>query len=590
MDRVEVPRDPSRVRPDPTRWLPVTALACVLAGCLPAGDSPAGRHLVHDRTLSAVFLSPSEQAGVPSHVLAAGPVFHPALAPPDAYDLLADIYRFPDASPVTTAEGLAEMVPVLEDLYFPSTEPTKYTFATDALGRLLYMKLDASVPAGEANPYMLCRHDRTAAADECFLRPNLTYSLYGKTNPRLRTQPFLLSPAQTQVYASYGGSGWVIGLDGGHFLDHAINAGFVGEDFYCTGSEGTEIESSGWGWNVIRIRPGAEPEMLASSTAEWGIVGVVAAPVPQLVLANYTDKGWAAFGMLDTETLAIRTFPTDKGDAEFVSSSPNGQFMLFRTPVTVGTPTAPTEYRFFIFDWGAKHTIPIDSSVVGLGPSGDSEWRPGTSELWFWTLPVGFAIWSPERSGRVIIGNLYRHRPALGEASAFTADGRHWFSQGSEPRPRIHVGSADDPTAPLVPLHPEGTVNDRYWLLDDGRLLVEAWASHQDRNDIYLVDADAGTSLALGSAGRVVTVGRDRALTLLNWIVSRSSGELTLVDYAGSARTLLAADVYAADVDRGQSANVAPGSDALAPGTRVAFLSRNRLPSRDDGLWVMELP
>jgi hypothetical protein len=33
-----------------------------------------------------------------------------------------------------------------------------------------------------------------------------------------------------------------------------------------------------------------------------------------------------------------------------------------------------------------------------------------------------------------------------------------------------------------------------------------------------------------------------------------------------------------------------PGTDPLAPGTRIAFLLRNRLESRDDGLWVAELP
>jgi hypothetical protein len=53
---------------------------------------------------------------------------------------------------------------------------------------------------------------------------------------------------------------------------------------------------------------------------------------------------------------------------------------------------------------------------------------------------------------------------------------------------------------------------------------------------------------------------------------------------------VLAEDVYAVAVDRGRSATVPPGKDVLLPGTRVAFLSRNRLESRDDGLWVAELP
>jgi hypothetical protein len=142
----------------------------------------------------------------------------------------------------------------------------------------------------------------------------------------------------------------------------------------------------------------------------------------------------------------------------------------------------------------------------------------------------------------------------------------------------------------VLPLNPTGTEAYRYAQLDDGRLLVEAWSSDYRRDDIYLVDADAGTTRAIASAGQLVAVGQTRALALLNWQLSRSSGDLTLIDYASGAHTLLAQDVYAVDVDRGKSAAVPPGTDALAPATRVAFLSRNRLESRDDGLWVAELP
>jgi hypothetical protein len=152
------------------------------------------------------------------------------------------------------------------------------------------------------------------------------------------------------------------------------------------------------------------------------------------------------------------------------------------------------------------------------------------------------------------------------------------------------VGDADHPNAALLPLNPAGTMVRDYRPLPDGRLLVEAWASNYQRNDIYLVDADAGTARAIATAGHLVATGPTRALALLNWQVSRSSGELTLVDYASGAHTVLAQDVYAVDVDRGKSAAVPAGADALLPGTRVAFLVRNRLESRDDGLWVAELP
>ena len=172
----------------------------------------------------------------------------------------------------------------------------------------------------------------------------------------------------------------------------------------------------------------------------------------------------------------------------------------------------------------------------------------------------------------------------------FTRDGRHWFSESGGDRPTLYLGSAAEPSAPPLTLNPVGTQSDRHFETGDGRLLVEAWASDYRRNDIYLVDPAAGAIRPLGSAGRVVVAGPTRALALLNWQLSRSSGQLALLDYATGAQTMLADDVYAVDVDRGWSAVVPPGTDPLAPGTRFAFLVRNRLESRDDGLWVAELP
>jgi hypothetical protein len=78
--------------------------------------------------------------------------------------------------------------------------------------------------------------------------------------------------------------------------------------------------------------------------------------------------------------------------------------------------------------------------------------------------------------------------------------------------------------------------------------------------------------------------------SLVDWGLERSDGELTLVDMSSGARTFFAQDVYAVAVDRGKSARVPPGTDALAPGTRIAYLTRGRLESPYDGLWVAQLP
>ena len=66
--------------------------------------------------------------------------------------------------------------------------------------------------------------------------------------------------------------------------------------------------------------------------------------------------------------------------------------------------------------------------------------------------------------------------------------------------------------------------------------------------------------------------------------------EFCFVDLATGAQTLLAENVYTVAVDPGTHADVPPGMNALAAGTRIAFLVRNPFASPYDGLWVAELP
>jgi hypothetical protein len=220
------------------------------------------------------------------------------------------------------------------------------------------------------------------------------------------------------------------------------------------------------------------------------------------------------------------------------------------------------------------------------------EWRPGRAELWIYTFSDNFAVWRPDtglKKGIQATPTLYDRAPD-GKRSIFTRDGRHWFSTDGSDRPTISVGSADNPAGPRWPLNPLGTATTSHWETDDGRVLFGAWTIDENRKDYYLLDADTGTSRAVASAGHIMFLGHTRALALLNWEVSRGIGDLTLIDLASNERTLLAEDVYAVDVDRGKSADVSPGTDVLAPGTRVADLMRNRLASPWDGLWVASLP
>jgi hypothetical protein len=252
----------------------------------------------------------------------------------------------------------------------------------------------------------------------------------------------------------------------------------------------------------------------------------------------------------------------------------------------------------FLYDWTAGVYATVDSSSFDASVGGDGEWRPGHDEIWLYayTDPPRFAIWKPGASYLVQEGDLAQVYQSLdGRMSMFTRDGRHWFSYehvmvGNLAMALLYVGSADDVTAPRMLLHPQGTVVSALWETSDGRLLVGASTLDYKRQDIYLVDADARTSRAIASGGHLVAIGRTRVLALLNWELSRLTGDLTLIDLATGEATVLAQDVYAVAVDPGKSADVPLDADRLAPGTRVAFLTRNRLASPYDGLWVASLP
>ncbi len=154
----------------------------------------------------------------------------------------------------------------------------------------------------------------------------------------------------------------------------------------------------------------------------------------------------------------------------------------------------------------------------------------------------------------------------------------------------MHVGPADDPTAPVFPIQPAGTWLEPLWETDDGRLLVGAGTIDADRQEVSLVDPATGASRAIVSGGHVLEVGHGRALAIVSWESTRRVGDLVLVDLATGEQTLLAENAYAAAVDPGMSAEVAPDADRLRSGTRVAFLTRSRFESPYDGLWVATLP
>ena len=278
----------------------------------------------------------------------------------------------------------------------------------------------------------------------------------------------------------------------------------------------------------------------------------------------------------------------------YFSASDNGHWLLFTGP----TSPELTSRDVVLHDWTTGETARSASFPnlgLAIGTSGAAEWRPGRDEVWvyFFRGGEGFATWKPE-SGFVTRarGNhpvAMRHRPD-GRDSVFTRDGAYYFSTRAGQSLPIHVGPADDPTAPVFPIQPAGTWVGALWETEEGGLLVGAYTFDSNRQDLSIVDPATGASRILASGGHVLQLGRGRALAIVSWESTRRVGDLVLVDLATGEQTLLAENAYAAAVDPGVSADVAPAADRLRSGTRVAFLTRSRFESPYDGLWMATLP
>jgi hypothetical protein len=86
-----------------------------------------------------------------------------------------------------------------------------------------------------------------------------------------------------------------------------------------------------------------------------------------------------------------------------------------------------------------------------------------------------------------------------------------------------------------------------------------------------------------------VMTGATRALTLLNWISSAATGDLTLIDFDTGATTVLAENVSQI-VLQPPAETTGLSGDPLAPGLDVAFVVHDLLDSPYDGVWVATLP
>jgi hypothetical protein len=554
---------------------PGIALVCLAAGCLAPGDPPLGQHLVVDRRITAVFFLPSEVEGVPSTLVASGPVRQAALSD----ESVVDLFKLDYPSSVSAWDGLASGSPAVKDLVLDNSNgnPTSYIPHTDSRGRLVYLtpaetESDASINVARVDFGTLERQ---------------------VLGPRLASNPgFLMSDKRSRIFA--GSS--LVELDSVTEIDQLTvgRPAFIGEDFYYGLDSSGDAAAAGKSLN--RRKPGAAPEVLLTSTAPLKFVVIRGDLAPQLLVYWVNPSGDVPSSVFDTQRLASARVPLQLNQAQYLSASSDGHCLLFAEVLSDGAN------RLYVFDWTTGRIDQVDSASFAV--SREPEWRPGAEELWFSSEPRGLGIWNPTLAQPQIDPNTMVVRlsraPELRD-SMFTRDGHHWFSvqvrslgetgdPGTAVEQTMFVGSVDDGAAPLIQLYPEGADFHALWETSDGRLLVGASTFDENRQDIYLIDPDTGSSRGIASGGRLVALGKTRALALLGWQPATSTGDLSLIDLATGSARVLAQDVYYVAVDPGFSAAVSPETDRLAPGTAIAFLSRNRLVAPYDGLWVARLP
>jgi hypothetical protein len=571
--------------------------SCALLSCMPLGNAPEGQHLVHDRSLASVFFSPSGSDSLPPHLLVLGPSRLTQLPGsaflPSYQTTVVDLYHIPYGDSAGPASRLDERVPSVSNVGLDSMNTIMASGilspgvpAMDSMGRLFF-----SVDSGDQSPsgqesWTIERYDPGSGALEAIALNDNPYPAN-----------LVFSPGRTRAfYQSSQGLYTLIELDGESAIDARGPMAFIGEDLYyltsVQGSPASLPES-----RVYRRKPHSEPELLLRSATSYFHFDIIQGDrAPQLLLSLGFDR-LAPPVLLDTETLAASSLPSDFGGAELSSSSSNGHWLLFQLVSLSTDPLQPLTRRQLLFNWTTGITVDLNTSQVDQGYTLVTDgymfainWRPGHEELWLSSVSSAsnIAIWKPDGPPSLVQANVRFLSSTSGDpASLFTPNGLHWFANGSGLQPSVYAGWADDPTVPPVRLTPEGTSSYWYWPLDGDELLLTTYTNDAERQDLYRVNLATGVSRALAGGGNVVAVGKTRILALLEWDSSLSSGDLTLVDLESGERKVLAENVTKAVVAPAASSS---GGDPLAPGTRVAFVYRNRLASPYDGLWVTELP
>lgn len=548
----------------------MTSVAGAL-GCLPAGEAPTGRHLIAGRTVSGAFFSPSVSEPAHSHLLLSGPT---RASPTIEFSggsyttLISDLYQVDAADSSSPASRLEQKEPVVRNLNGGATDMLYNDLPVDSLGRLLVQTLDADPASGRAKGAFV-RYDPDTRGLEELVE-------YDASSVGALT----FSPGHTRALLYEPPSGTLlIDLASQQQLD-SLNAIFVGEElYYVAGGMAKPWQTPGPS-RLMRIRPGGASEVLLEAEGYIGMQVVQSGDTKLVLVLARSATSDAMAHLLDPTTSTLIPLPVEVALLTLESLSPDGRWLLFR---------APSDGHWLLYDRSDGQTRTLAGDPQGNW-QGMAEWRPGTGELWI-GQDGALTIWRVDGSVTV---QASPNTSCLGDfryrSSMFNRDGSLWFSAVyTDDGSHMAVGLSDEPERPVMSIQPDGTWVYRCWELEGHRLLVEARAGDSQDTDLYWFDPSTGELRPVAGSVQVVAAGKTRALALLQWERWRSAGELALIDYDTGARTHLADDVAQAVVDHAGT-DILSGVDPLAPGTRVAFISRNRLDSPYDGLWLTELP
>jgi hypothetical protein len=561
------------------------------AGCLDAGPPPTGRHLLSGRDPDAVQLVPGPTGGPTRIVLSQQESADGGLGFTTVRISTVD-------DPVPAGGPVASSRTLLDGSDGQALSCTGYpcTLTVDTLGRLYlaHVTLTPSTvyPGDIYQTDDLVRVDPETGAQQSFG----VESDFLMSADRTRFA-FLSTADQTSPV-------WTIaGVDGDETtVTGATGVQFIGDNdlFFVTAD-----------LQLMHLPPGADaPASVAANVDYYDPYDTQRGPL--LLLERSTAADTSSYvtsyvtSLFDVPTLTETALPPTTAMAR-VSPSPSGRYLTSQTQSFYGSSDSPTIATVFDRDTGQEVTTSIAPGSVPPALS----WRPQHDEVWYGT---GADLWRwppdgpPAEFGQFAVNQVpgpetfSEQELGLLTGPAFTPDGRFFFytsiagdqettpppgptQSADDVPPPVFTQSADDATAAPCLLNPAGTVLAGVWALLDGRLLVEASLSYvSEQNDIYLVDPAARTARALATRGHVIATGHDRFLALLHWLAS-GSGDLTLIDYATGAETLIAQNVFAFAIDMSPVVG-----DALGPGTRVVYLVRNRIASPYDGLWAIDLP